>query len=134
MLYNNYILLLSTVLPNPPEKVTAEEKTPLGIQVTWQTPFPLKEFPPGLIYRIDYRISDVQAPPFSVSSYLTMFIFTCLSLLFPFLFYSLHPFSLFTLFTFFVSGAGVRQEEPNKPTNTHARKLILSTFRLLVIS
>lgn len=53
------------VLPNPPEKVTAEEKTPLGIQVTWQTPFPLKEFPPGLIYRIDYRISDVQAPPFS---------------------------------------------------------------------
>lgn len=51
------------VLPNPPEKVTSEEKTPLRIQVTWQTPFSLREFPPGLLYRIDHRVSDVQAPP-----------------------------------------------------------------------
>nr|XP_027225334.1 cytokine receptor-like factor 1 [Penaeus vannamei] len=70
------------VLPNPPEKVTSEEKTPLRIQVTWQTPFSLREFPPGLLYRIDHRVSDVQAPPpflVSFSDLAYIFFFNSLS-------------------------------------------------------
>ncbi|XP_042869508.1 cytokine receptor-like isoform X1 [Penaeus japonicus] len=57
--FNNFAI----VLPNPPEEVTAEEQTPLGILVSWQTPFPLRKFPPGLVYRVDYRGLDVQTPP-----------------------------------------------------------------------
>lgn len=50
------------MLPNPAEDLEAGEKSPMKILVTWTTPSPLRDFPPGLLYRLDLRGLDPPVP------------------------------------------------------------------------
>ncbi|XP_063596655.1 cytokine receptor-like [Penaeus indicus] len=43
----------AAMLPKPAEDLAAEEKSPMKISVTWTSPPPLMDFPPGLFYRLD---------------------------------------------------------------------------------
>nr|XP_027222944.1 uncharacterized protein LOC113815051 [Penaeus vannamei] len=45
----------AAMLPKPAEDFAVEEKSPMKISVTWTSPSPLRNFPPGLFYRLDLR-------------------------------------------------------------------------------
>ncbi|XP_059488717.1 cytokine receptor isoform X2 [Neocloeon triangulifer] len=43
------------VIPAPPENLQAHNLTAHSVTLTWAIPYPLQNFPPGLIHRVEYR-------------------------------------------------------------------------------
>jgi hypothetical protein len=50
---NHYLSLL--VIPAQPENLKEHNVTAHSLTLTWAIPFPLQNFPPGLIHRVEYR-------------------------------------------------------------------------------
>lgn len=46
---------LSIVIPAEPENLIEHNVTAHSLNLTWAIPFPLQNFPPGLIHRVEYR-------------------------------------------------------------------------------
>lgn len=44
-----------TVKPEKPVNLQAHNITTNSIDLTWSVPFPLQNFPPGLLHRVEFR-------------------------------------------------------------------------------